>query len=135
MSRSDLETLCDWLATFAAAVRRVDYAAAGTMFDPDVYSFGTVHNDVIGLECLMARQWRSVWGVTRDFDFDYDNARGWISGDVGWIAARWRSAGERDGCTFDRTGRATIILRLHQNRWLAVHSHFSMDPSSQPPCI
>src|SRR5256886_2118900 len=58
-------------------------------------------------------------------------ARGAVQGDQAWVAAPWDSRGVRpDGTTFPRPGRLTVVLARREGRWLAVHTHFSLTPSS-----
>jgi ketosteroid isomerase-like protein len=116
-----------WLRDFAQAVRDEDYDRGRTLFHADACAFGTRNDLMRGLDTLCARQWRSVWGVTRGFDFDYPSAVIRICGDSAFAAALWCSQGRRDdGTWFDRHGRATYILQRFDGRWLAVHSHHSM---------
>jgi ketosteroid isomerase-like protein len=84
---------------------------------------------LVGRDALVDGQWRRVWGVTSGFRFDLDRVMCGVSGNVAWAAAPWTSRGVRDGKPFDRRGRATYILRREGGRWLAVHSHHSLDPA------
>lgn len=119
----------EWLQRFARCVRERTYEEACPLFDESVFSFGTVADQVRGLEDLMAQQWREVWDVTQGFDFEYSGARCWNAGALMGIAAPWSSQGRtEDGATFDRLGRATLLLRRSGERWKAVHTHFSMNP-------
>jgi len=133
LPRADARTrtaLLDWLATFAGYVREVDYASARKLFHPDVIAFGT-HRDVIpGLEAWIKTQWDNVWPRTSDFLFDLEGTHILAShdGSMAVVIAPWTSAGyHRDGSTFDRPGRATMIFEKADNRWLCVHSHMSLN--------
>jgi ketosteroid isomerase-like protein len=119
-----------WLREFAAAVRAADYDGARRLFHRGVVGFGTVAARVEGLDRLVLAQWRSTWGVTRGFDFAWDDARGGVEGDHAWVAAPWSSTGfDPGGRPFERRGRATIVLRRRpRSPWRAVHTHFSLDP-------
>jgi len=47
------------------------------------------------------------------------------------VVAPWDSLGvNRDGTTFPRPGRATLLL-VRRERWVAVHSHFSLAPRTE----
>ncbi|WP_342359622.1 YybH family protein [Terrarubrum flagellatum] len=119
-----------WLDVFAGYVREVDYGSARPLFHPDVLAFGT-HRDVIsGLDQWMATQWDNVWPKTSDFQFDLDAARILVSDDrsVATVIVPWTSTGyEKDGSTFDRPGRATMIFHKLDGAWLCVHSHMSLN--------
>jgi ketosteroid isomerase-like protein len=122
--------LRDWLSRLQACVRAVDFEAGRTLCTPDLIAFGTVAEFVVGLDDVVAEQWRRVWPNIRDFTIRVDQARGGIVGDTGWVAAPWTSLGTRaDGSTFPRPGRLTIIFGRHDGRWLATHTHFSLTPT------
>jgi catechol 2,3-dioxygenase-like lactoylglutathione lyase family enzyme/ketosteroid isomerase-like protein len=125
----DIEPLRQWLRRFASHVRAVDFDAGRAMCDEGLVAFGTVAEFVVGIDRVIAEQWRRVWPNIRDFTIRADEARGGIAGDHGWVAAPWDSVGVRDdGSTFARPGRMTIILRLRDGRWLATHTHVSLSP-------
>jgi ketosteroid isomerase-like protein len=123
-----------WLEAFAAAVRAVDYAAGEWLFAPDVVGFGTVGVLLCGRETLVESQWRRVWGATSGFRFDMRQLSFGGDGKTAWVAVPWSSRTGRGGDgPHDRTGRATYVLQRRNGRWLAVHSHHSLDPSGMPP--
>jgi ketosteroid isomerase-like protein len=126
-----LAPLREWLRELQACVRARDFDGGRRLCAPDVIAFGTVADLVEGVEGVMERQWRRVWPTIRDFTIRIDEARGAIQGDQAWVAAPWDSQGVRpDGTTFPRPGRLTIALVRSAERWLAVHTHFSLTPSS-----
>lgn len=120
----------DWLETFSAYVRDVDYASAKPLFHPDVLAFGT-HNDVIsGLPSWVSTQWDNVWPNTTDFRFALDAVRVLASPDgrMASVLAPWTSTGYHpDGSPFDRPGRATLVFAKGSDGWLCVHSHMSLN--------
>ncbi len=127
----DNQSIHLWLEEFASAVRAVDYRRGMRLFAPDVLAFGTRNERLVGLEMLVERQWKQIWGVTSGFRFDSDRVVCGRSGLTAWAAAPWESQGRRaNGATFERRGRATFVLEDRDGCWLAVHSHLSMNPSS-----
>jgi ketosteroid isomerase-like protein len=121
----------DWLSAFAEAVRSRDLDAGRALFAPDVVAFGTFASAMIGLDELAERQWAYIWNRTRGFTFDFSELHASTEGDFAWAAVPWQSHGiAGDGSTFLRTGRATYILQRRGERWLAVHSHHSLNPAS-----
>jgi ketosteroid isomerase-like protein len=127
------EDVREWLETFAACVRDVDYDRARAMFDVDVVGFGTFAGMLVGRENLIAGQWKNIWGCTRGFRFLLDAAHVDVSGDgaMAFVATPWHSQG-RDpaGHWFDRLGRCTLVLRkTGGGDWLCVHSHYSRQPT------
>ncbi|MEA2930464.1 MAG: hypothetical protein QOG38_2892 [Hyphomicrobiales bacterium] len=120
----------DWLERFAGYVRDVDYAAARPLFHPDVLAFGT-HRDVIpGLAAWQSTQWDNVWPRTSDFRFSTGAARILVSADqtMATVVVPWTSTGyHEDGTTFERPGRATMVLHKENGAWLCTHSHMSLN--------
>jgi ketosteroid isomerase-like protein len=118
-----------WMEAFAAAVRARDFAAARALCDSRIVSFGTVAARSDGLDQLESSQWRTVWTATSGFTFDLKSLASGGSGKMIWIAAPWSSLGYCElRASFERKGRATIILRQSGNTLLAVHTHFSLMP-------
>ncbi|MCI0547695.1 MAG: nuclear transport factor 2 family protein [Candidatus Rokubacteria bacterium] len=118
-----------WLRDFEAAVRAVDFEAGRRFFADDAVAFGTYATAVSGRERIVEAQWRHVWPRIRDFRFESEPVIQ-TDGDHAWVAAAWSSqATAPDGQSFMRPGRATFILARRDGRWVAVHSHVSLEPS------
>lgn len=120
-----------WLSELQACVRAQDFDAARSLFAEDVIGFGTYAAIISGREALEREQWRNVWPHIREFTFRLDEVR-CIGGESGLcVIVPWGSLGLRhDGTTFARPGRATLVLAARGDRWVAVHSHFSLQPRS-----
>lgn len=122
-----------WFEALQDCVRRVDYAAGRAIFAEDVVAFGTRAEVVSGLDLLVERQWSGIWPNIRDFTFVLDQLHGGVDGDLAWGVVPWTSTGfHADGTPFDRPGRATVILERRGGRWLAKHTHFSLNPGAPP---
>ena len=118
-----------WFAELQAAVRAVDYERGKAIFRHDVVGFGTFTGVLDGLDHLAADQWMNVWPRIRDFTFRLDDLRVGRAGALLWAACPWDSRGTRPhGATFERPGRATVILMQDDGRWRAAHTHFSLYP-------
>lgn len=123
--------LRQWLRQLQTCVRAQDFAGGRALCVPELLAFGTRTEMVEGVEQVMERQWRPVWPHIRDFTIDADKARGAIHGSRGWVAVPWDSLGVRpDGSTFARPGRLTILFEQRAGRWLAIHTHFSLSPTT-----
>jgi hypothetical protein len=122
-----------WLDEFARLVRARDPGSARHLFAPTCTAFGTRVEHADDLDELASRQWGPTWDATREFRF--------VAGTVGIVSAgsgaacataRWESQGiAADGSTFDRRGRASIVLAEDETADLglrAVHTHFSESP-------
>ena len=129
MSAEEMAGVRRWLEDFSAAVRAVDYERGMTMFAPEVVGFGTYASMLVGLDRLVAGQWKNIWGVTRGFTFRLDELHGGVNGDLAWVAVPWDSQGrDAAGNWYDRPGRATFVLTRRDGAWLAIHSHLSLSP-------
>ena len=118
-----------WLLEFSEAVRLQNYEKGRSLFAPETVGFGTVASRCDGLEKLEAEQWRRVWEVTSDFEFEMDQAVVYACGELASAACFWRSFGcKEDGSKFPRRGRCTFVFQIRSGKCVAVHSHFSMMP-------
>ena len=124
-----------WFRALERCVDQVDYeTAARELFAPDVIGFGTRARLVEGLDGLRTEQWSRVWPNIRDFRFDLEGMRagaapGGGPPELAWAVTTWSSTGFDDaGRPFERPGRATVLFRRQGERWLALHTHFSLTP-------
>lgn len=124
------DDIASWMRHFAAAVRQRDFAAGRSLCLPGIVSFGTVSNRCADLDQLVETQWHVVWLRTQGFDFDYATAVAWTDQDLAGVVSIWKSEGLGPQGPFPRRGRATILLRKSAGRWLACHTHLSMEPQS-----
>ncbi len=130
-----------WFDDFAACVRTQDIASGRRLFDPACSSFGTRAEHLADLDDLATRQWHPTWTTTRGFSAIAGTltVEAAADGTLVVLATRWRSDGVRpDGSTFDRRGRCTVVLRRDQGSphgLLAVHTHFSLNPETEPPDV
>ena len=122
------QSICDWLLEMQSCVRAVDYARAEKIFAPDAFGFGTYVSVARGRGTLRREQWEQIWPTIRDFTFVVAEMEFGAGGDVAWVACPWTSTGFRDGNPFERPGRMTTIFRKDGERWLALHTHFSLYP-------
>jgi len=128
-----------WFVRLSTACATVDYEAGLRIFADDVASFGTKADIVTGLAPLHQNQWEEIWPLIADFKVDLDSVRGGGDGDSAWGIAVWNSMGFNErGEPFERPGRATVALERRQTvaapngEWLAVHTHFSLNPGTPP---
>lgn len=120
----------DWLQTFAALVRDVDYETAKPLFHPQVLAFGTHHDVIASLEQWVTSQWDNVWPKTTDFAFDLQQTSVLLADDASMatVISPWTSTGyQPDGEVFSRPGRATMIFHRHREQWICIHSHMSLN--------
>lgn len=132
----DAASLRAWLAAWDPLVASVDFVPARVLFAPNVAAFGTYAAEVMeSRQRLEDEQWRQVWPTIDDFKFDLGGMKTALSADrcMGLIMVNWSSMGrDSDGATFDRPGRATVVLMRpdRDQPWCAIHSHFSLVPGT-----
>jgi ketosteroid isomerase-like protein len=130
LNSASVETVWSWLSMFSLLVREENYEAATRMFARDVVAFGTLQDSMRGLDDLIARQWRNIWGNTRGFTFDAEGAVVEVHGEMAWAALTWISEKQdAAGAWVSRPGRSTFVLKWDGDGWKAVHSHLSLNPS------
>lgn len=126
-----------WLNTWQDLTAAQDYDSARALFDVTVVGFGTVADRTQGVDALVQSQWLNVWSRTRGFAFVPETVEVWPSASAYdqamTVAVQWTSEGQdsRTGKFFERAGRATIVLRKQISGWLAVHTHFSLNPAPE----
>lgn len=139
LSQSTRTSLLSWLDTFASCVTARDLNSAKALFTTNVHSFGTRTIEALNIEELIAEQWEPTWLRTTGFKYLSDSIDIILSADetMAVILARWESQGVDSPTLWDkqtpyyRSGRCTFTLKKSaSNIWLCVHTHFSMDPSS-----
>ena len=120
----------EWLRWFAEVVRSRDLEAAKVRFRDDCLAFGTLVTQARGKEALAENQWAPIWNTTRDFDFDYSTLEVMREGNLAVAALLWSSHDCQGAEPHPlREGRATVVLRQTADGWVAVHTHFSLNPS------
>lgn len=123
-----------WLRDWEGLINSLDFARARSLFSENVVSFGTLTEILIGLDDLEKRQWRKIWPAISDFTFD--EPRILISEEAPQIVtvlALWRSRRKaRHRGSYDRKGRATLILKAEKSGLQCIHSHLSMEPGIPP---
>jgi len=126
-----------WLKKFALCVRALDFESGKKMFLQEIYCFGSIASTLSGIDDLVENQWKQVWPNISDFDFDYKNLHFKLSDNNNFacILCPWTSTGcHPGGNSFQRPGRLTLILIKDesQNKWLAYHTHYSLNPGTPP---
>ena len=120
-----------WFELLGRYCAAVEFESARAIFAEDVASFGTHARVVKGVETLESEQWRGIWPNIADFKIDMETVASGGDGDLAWGMAAWSSTGfHEDGTSFDRPGRASVVLARRDGRWLAVHTHFSLMPGT-----
>ena len=123
--------LVRWIEEFGGHVHRCEFEPAAQQFDDAIVSFSSRRDIVVGIDELAEEQWKHVWPSITGFRFESETMRTFLSPDglQAAVAVTWSSTGyHEDGTTFDRPGRATIVLARETvaSSWRAIHAHFSL---------
>ena len=125
--------IAEWFEKLGKYCASVDYESARAIFAEDVLSFGTRADIVSGLAPLQLNQWEGIWPNIQDFKINLETIHSGGDQHHAWGLATWTSTGFlEDGSSFERPGRATVILERRQDRWLSVHTHFSLNRGTPP---
>ena len=115
----------DWRDRFVAAVRINDIDVGRRLFADDAVGYGALTSRMLGLESLIAQQWRPTWVRVARWDVSEVDLL-LHCGDLAVLTFCWQRLNNDDGATVP--GRATMVLQHVDDRWLCVHSHFSASP-------
>ena len=122
-----------WLLEMERCVRSCDYAGARELFTPEALAFGTRANVARGIDAIDREQWRWTWPRIRDFSFQLEELHCTSGEEAITVAVGWHSLGVNDdGSSFQRPGRATVVLVEREDRLVAIHSHFSLESGRDP---
>jgi ketosteroid isomerase-like protein len=120
-----------WVEEFSGHVEACEFDEAAKQFDPDVVSFSSFKDVVVGIDQFVDEQWRRVWPSMTGFRLETESMRTQTSPDrlLAIVMVTWSSTGyHEDGTPFDRPGRCTIVLGRDEvgAPWRGVHGHFSL---------
>ena len=124
-------SVAEWIAAWGAEVAAADIRSGRRRFDDGLVAFGTHADVVVGREAVEAGQWSQIWPAIEDFVFLIDDLRVRVSPDELMAVAivPWSSTGiDAEGNSFDRPGRATVVLEREAvgQPWTGTHTHFSL---------
>ena len=125
------------MARFSGHVANLRYDDAAAMMDPEVNSFSTWTDVVVGVDHFVNGQWRNVWPTMTDFVLLTDKMHAHLSPDrmMAAVMVTWTSTGyAEDGAPFDRPGRCSFVLVRDSvdGPWRGVQGHFLAD-AGRPP--
>ena len=72
---TDEQSLEEWVDRFSGHVANLRYDDAAAMMDPEVNSFSTWTDVVVGVDHFVNGQWRNVWPTMTDFVLLTDKMR------------------------------------------------------------
>ena len=131
----DVALIRRWFQKLQLCIQAVDFVGSRPLFADDIITFGTFAAFTVGREATEQEQWRHVWSHIDQFRWHLNDLRTLISGDrlTGVGMAVFESTGYTEsGKTFDRPGRATVVLGRQAvgGEWIAQHTHVSLFPGT-----
>lgn len=130
------ELIIAWLRGFSRCVNEKNYEAGKQFFDDVHMCFGSFSTKLIRtLDDLVEMQWKMIWPNIRNFEYDLSSLviETCDCDSLACAIVPYKSVGyNNSGISFNRSGRATIILKWskNKNKWLSVHSHHSLAPGT-----
>ncbi len=127
----DVASLRAWVDRFSGHVANLRYEEAAAMMDPEVNSFSTWTDIVVGVNHFVNSQWRNVWPTMTGFRLLTEAMRCRVSGDrlMAAVMVTWESTGyTQEGEPFNRPGRCSFVLTRDTtaDSWRGVQGHFSL---------
>jgi len=129
--KADQRSLKEWVDEFSEHVANLRYDEAAAMMSPDVNSFSTWTDVVVGIDHFVNSQWRNVWPTMTGFRLHTAKMRCRVSPDrlMASVMMTWTSTGYTEaGDTFDRPGRCSFVVMRDDvtSAWRGVQGHFSL---------
>ena len=125
---SDEEEVKETLVAMWDAIERGDVVAYARHLHPDFASFG--ENDVYlnSGKDYEVRSIREYLGRARDVHTEMHQPVVTVVGGVAWITYYWTDSGFLEGERFTSRGKSTRIFVKEDDRWLAIHGHYTAVP-------
>lgn len=121
------ELVKTWLEEYQKAIRSGVTEDALPLFAENSTLFGTRVNWSKYLPEYAKKQWDPIWSTSKDFEFtEILNISDF--GGSAYCAVLWKNTTKIDGEDVARFGRATFVLEIRDDSFVAIHSHFSESP-------
>jgi ketosteroid isomerase-like protein len=123
------ELVKTWLEEYQTAIQSGDAEEGLPLFAENATLFGTRVNWSRYLPEYAKKQWQPIWSTSNSFEFTEILT---ISafGESAYCAVLWKNITKLNGVETERFGRATFVLQIQDENFVAIHSHFSEFPAS-----
>jgi len=78
-------------------------------------------------EMIAVKSWLSQ---ASDIKTNMHNAKVTVVGDIAWLTYIWTDSGMENDKVFRSKGKSTRLYKNENGRWLCIHSHFTLMPST-----
>ena len=113
------------------SVHKLDYEGVRDLIPDDGVYFGSIAVRAQGYDELYEKQFSRVWPNIDEFKIDPSSVSIHPSGKFAWAICLFESSVPgTDGEPLARKGRMTFIFERRDDKWVMVHSHDSLYPSS-----
>ncbi len=123
------ELVKTWLEEYQNAIRSGNGEEGLPLFAENATLFGTRVNWSKYAPEYAKKQWQPIWSASKDFEFT-ETLTIESFGESAYCAVLWKNNTTVEGHTVERFGRATFVLEIQGDQFVAIHSHFSEFPET-----
>lgn len=134
MNKEILDKARDWLEKYEYCVRHKDYQGAKSLFFPCGTYYGMYVSMGAYQDQITEKEWKREWPCIQNFCWSYSDRIVVESKDKTQytVFLPFTSTGYTVyGNSFDRNGRATILLINNSDSLVCMHMHISVNPGVQ----
>jgi len=110
------------------AIENEDIDSYASYIHPDYTTFGETEKSLSSgkeLEIKNVKEWTSK---AKNIHTEMFSPEVRIEGDIAWITYIWADSGIENGIEFSSRGKSSRIFKKEKNKWLCIHSHFTLLP-------
>ena len=123
------ELVKTWLEEYESAVRSGNTEEGLSLFAENAVVFGTKVNWSRYVPEYAKKQGEPVFGGSSDFEITQTLSTVQMD-ESAYVAILWKDKVVVQGQSKDRSGRATFVLQIQDETFVAIHSHFSEFPEA-----
>lgn len=125
---SEKERIKEIVVDMWNAIENEDINRYASYIHPDYTTFGETENSLSTgreTEINMVKEWTSK---AKNIHTEMFSPEVRIEGDIAWITYIWMDTGIENGIEFSSKGKSSRIFKKENNKWLCIHSHFTLLP-------
>lgn len=112
------------------AIEKGDIERYASYIHPDFTSFGEYDSTITISKEADVSSINNWIDRSEGIHTEMEDPRITIKGDVAWITYYWSDHGTTDGDEFATRGKSTRIFVKENGKWLCIHGHYTLLPSS-----
>jgi len=125
---SDKERIKTIIVDMWDAIENEDIDRYASYIHPEYTTFGETEKSLSKgkeREIKMVEEWTSK---AKNIHTEMFSPELRIEGDIAWITYIWSDTGIENGIEFSSRGKSSRIFKKENNKWLCIHSHFTLLP-------